>query len=231
MVSKIGTAPAACHHVEVYPKACDKSALRLWVSGAGAGAGGASRRGAPLPADRDLGRPLPNTSPRGRSGLHIIYRHGSGITSSSTLNPPCLNSKSKKESTPSISTGHVESSGDDRHIPNALGAVGNQSGQWRAATENLGTHKLQGLGGCDLSQMNLDWVAHTEDPIFSDLPRRDRYLLYLVFVRDFKWEQVADALQTSIIDAKRRLASVLEAIRNFATLTADLDYPVIQKAA
>jgi hypothetical protein len=35
----------------------------------------------------------------------------------------------------------------------------------------------------DLSEMTLDWVNHTEDPIFKDLERCDRLFLYMHFVR------------------------------------------------
>lgn len=47
----------------------------------------------------------------------------------------------------------------------------------------------------DLSRMDLDWVAHTEDPLFSGLSRVERLVLYLVFVREFSWEKLGDALQ------------------------------------
>ena len=42
--------------------------------------------------------------------------------------------------------------------------------------------------------MNLAWVRHTEDPLFADLERGDRLVLYLVFVREYTWEKLADAL-------------------------------------
>jgi len=36
----------------------------------------------------------------------------------------------------------------------------------------------------DLSHMNLEWVNHTQDALFSVYSRDERYLLYLVFVRE-----------------------------------------------
>jgi hypothetical protein len=33
----------------------------------------------------------------------------------------------------------------------------------------------------DLSQMNLEWVQHTDDPLFSDLSRGDRLILLFCF--------------------------------------------------
>ena len=56
----------------------------------------------------------------------------------------------------------------------------------------------------DLTQMDMDWVAHTEDAIFSDLSREDRYLLYLVFVRDFKWKQVGQECRSPAKSARTR---------------------------
>ena len=62
-------------------------------------------------------------------------------------------------------------SGDDGRATNAMGAVGNAGGKWWTAAEVPGTHKVQFSGPVgDLSHMNLEWVANTADPIFSDPP-------------------------------------------------------------
>jgi hypothetical protein len=57
-----------------------------------------------------LGR-RPSASSANQSGLQIVFRRGSGITSSSGSPVPCDNSKVKREYTPSIAAG---SSGLDR---------------------------------------------------------------------------------------------------------------------
>src|SRR5580692_13102463 len=43
----------------------------------------------------------------------------------------------------------------------------------------------------DLSDMTLEWVNHTEDPIFKDLSREDRLFLYMHFVRDMDLAVIA----------------------------------------
>jgi len=92
---------------------------------------------------------------------------------------------------------HVQDRGDDGVCVNPLSAPVDKSGKWWTSQENTAGEQSARLGGCDLSEMNLDWVAHTEDPIFADLSREDRLLLYLVFARNYKWAQIADALQIS----------------------------------
>ena len=131
---------------------------------------------------------------------------------------------------------HVEDRGDDGHSANPLGSPVDRDGKWWASQGNASGAAKSGFGGCDLSQMTLEWVAHTEDPISSDLSRQDRYLLYLVFVRNYKWAQIADALQLSMpgmtpkeleaaaTAARRQMAAVLDTVRTFVTLTADADY-------
>ncbi len=64
----------------------------------------------------------------------------------------------------------------------------------------------------DLSNMDLDWVAHTEDPLFSGLSRTERLVLYLVFVREFSWEKLGDALQG--ISKRTRTGQFMPAARS-----------------
>jgi len=72
--------------------------------------------------------------------------------------------------------------GEDDHLDggalDARGALVERPGRWWASD----------LKGCrndvDLSQMDLAWVRHTEDPLFADFSCMDRLLLYLVFVRE-----------------------------------------------
>ena len=68
----------------------------------------------------------------------------------------------------------------------ACGALVERAGTWWR--DRLGPEQSD----LDLSRMDLDWVAHTEDPLFGGLSRTERLVLYLVFVRDFSWEKLGD---------------------------------------
>ena len=67
--------------------------------------------------------------------------------------------------------------------------------------------------------MTLDWVWDTKDSLFRNLSRPERLLLYLVFVREMKWEQVAATLQISVSGARKKLNAILSRIRSWAALT------------
>ena len=93
-----------------------------------------------------------------------------------------------KEGVYSIDFGRDDDDGGlDGDMFDARGSLVECSGAW---WDEVTDSERQDL---DLSQMNLAWVAHTEDPLFADFSRADRMLLYLVFTREFSWEKVADA--------------------------------------
>jgi hypothetical protein len=46
----------------------------------------------------------------------------------------------------------------------------------------------------DVSTMNIDWVCGTEDPLFRDLSKNQRYLLYLTYARDMDIIGVASSI-------------------------------------
>jgi hypothetical protein len=97
-----------------------------------------------------------------------------------------------KEGTYSIDFGGGENDGGiENDVLEARGTIVDHDGAWWEDNSGCDRPKL------DLSQMNLEWVQHTDDPLFSDLSRGDRLILYFVFAREYTWEKLGDALQTS----------------------------------
>ncbi len=76
---------------------------------------------------------------------------------------------------------HIEDRSADGLDATLLGSPVDHDGKWWTSQRITAGAEKPRLGGCDLSQMTLDWVAETEDPIFIDLSRQDRYLLYMYF--------------------------------------------------
>jgi hypothetical protein len=102
-----------------------------------------------------------------------------------------------KEGVYSLSyTRDVEDGRGDCELLDACGAVVDRDAQDQPSSLTDGQPRV------DLSRMTLSWVNHTTDPLFADYTREERYILYLIFVRDFKWEQVANTLQVSPNKAK-----------------------------
>src|SRR5271157_691938 len=64
----------------------------------------------------------------------------------------------------------------------ARGTLVDDGGQWWEGSDKQPKRNL------DLSRMNLEWVQGTDDPLFADLSRTERLVLYLVFVREYTWE-------------------------------------------
>jgi hypothetical protein len=62
----------------------------------------------------------------------------------------------------------------------------------------------------DLHQMNLEWVASTDDKLFRKLSRRERLLLYLVYVEEKTWKQIGKTLDCDVATVHRRLEEVLK---------------------
>ena len=89
----------------------------------------------------------------------------------------------------------------------ARGTIVDGDGAWWEDNSGSDRPKL------DLSQMNLEWVQHTDDPLFSDLSRGDRLILYFVFAREYTWEKLGDALQTSAGTPTNRRICVMPAVR------------------
>ena len=123
-----------------------------------------------------------------------------------------------KEGVYSIDFGRdADDGGMDGDVLEARGALVDRDGQW---WENGGSQDKPGI---DLSQMNLEWVQHTEDALFADLPRIDRLLLYLVFVREYTWEKLGDALQISPMKARTRCMKIVASLQKAAGMQPSSD--------
>lgn len=70
-------------------------------------------------------------------------------------------------------------------VPSSEGQIMSRSGYAWLADTGLVDADL------DLGQMNLEWVQKTGDPLFSELSRQERLLLYLIYARDMTWKDVA----------------------------------------
>jgi DNA-directed RNA polymerase specialized sigma24 family protein len=66
----------------------------------------------------------------------------------------------------------------------------------------------------DISRMTIEWVHSTEDPLFKDLSRNDRFILHLKYGRDMEISEIADSTGMESRQVKQRLRLVLESIRN-----------------
>ena len=82
------------------------------------------------------------------------------------------------------------------------------------AKQNLPDSLSAGAPALDLSKMTLAWVNQTSDPLFAECTQEERYILYLLFARDFKWEQIASTLQCSSLRAKSVFNRVMVRLRS-----------------
>jgi hypothetical protein len=82
----------------------------------------------------------------------------------------------------------------DQGIPCATGSgVANpRSGKEYAFDTDLLKSEL------DLGRMNLRWVASNSDPLFEGLSRYERHILYLYFVQERSWKQIAKACRKGV---------------------------------
>jgi DNA-directed RNA polymerase specialized sigma24 family protein len=66
----------------------------------------------------------------------------------------------------------------------------------------------------DISSMTIKWVHETQDTLFKDLSRNDRFLLHLKYGRDMETSEIAQSTGMEPRQVKQRLNLVLESIRN-----------------
>ena len=76
----------------------------------------------------------------------------------------------------------------DPGIPHAQGSFTDSDGQNWAADTNLMTLPM------DISVMDDDWVNHTDDKLFRNMEKSERYILYAIYVKEFSVKQIATAL-------------------------------------
>jgi hypothetical protein len=95
----------------------------------------------------------------------------------------------------------------DSAIQNIDGNYTDRNGVTRSADVSLMKHVT------DVSIMNDAWVMGTEDNLFSDLKKSDRWLLKMLYVDELSWKEMAEALGCTVNAAKNRYRNVLETIR------------------
>ena len=91
----------------------------------------------------------------------------------------------------------------DRGTPHAEGNITDSHGSTWAADITLMTMSL------DISTMSLEWVQETKDKLFRKLTVQERYLLYLIFVKEMKWVEIAAILDLDITTAKKMFEQVM----------------------
>jgi hypothetical protein len=91
----------------------------------------------------------------------------------------------------------------DLGIPHAEGALVDYDGNTWAADLTLVNLSM------DISVMDLDWVKETNDKLFRKLTRDERYILYLHFVKEYKWVEVAAAMDCDTQTVKKKFDEVM----------------------
>ncbi len=50
----------------------------------------------------------------------------------------------------------------------------------------------------DLSEITPEWIQGTTDKLFSKMTIRERQLIYLYYVQEYSWKQIAETLKLPI---------------------------------
>jgi len=80
-----------------------------------------------------------------------------------------------------------------------------------------------------LSEMSLKWVDDCSDPLFKELERYDRYLLYLRFKAEMTYDEIADALNRSPRTVSEQIKKVIHRLRVMADKDGAIDDPASLK--
>lgn len=88
-------------------------------------------------------------------------------------------------------------------IPHAEGNLVDNSGNAWAVDKTLMTKSL------DLSHMTKAWIQHTDDKMFSNMTKRERKLLYLYYVQELPWKQIAISLNMAINQVQKLHSDIL----------------------
>ncbi len=70
----------------------------------------------------------------------------------------------------------------------------------------------------DVSEMNLAWVESTNNPVFADLSREDRLILYMVHVQELPFKDIARTFDVSLTTIKTRYQGLLSTLRETVSL-------------
>lgn len=77
-----------------------------------------------------------------------------------------------------------------------------------------------------LSEMTLEWVDNCKDPLFKELKRYDRYLLYLRFKAEMTYDEIAEALNRSPRTVSEQIKKVIHKLRVMANEDGAINDPV-----
>lgn len=80
-----------------------------------------------------------------------------------------------------------------------------------------------------LSEMTLEWVDDCKDPLFKELKRYDRYLLYLRFKAEMTYDEIAEALSRSPRTVSEQIKKVIHKLRIMANEDGAVDDPASLK--
>lgn len=92
-------------------------------------------------------------------------------------------------------------------IPHIDGNMQSASGTRLMADLKLMSKQL------DVSDMTLEWVKETSDKLFSGLEVRQRYILYLLFMKGLKWPDISALLDTDVPGIRKEYVSILNYLR------------------
>jgi DNA-directed RNA polymerase specialized sigma subunit len=107
--------------------------------------------------------------------------------------------------------GKVSSHEDFAHssdaLPYADGNFVDQHGTAWAADTSLMEAQL------DISEMTDAWVRQTKDKLFRNLTATERWLLQMIFRKEFNWVQISAMLQCSTQTARQQYNDVMKYLR------------------
>lgn len=95
----------------------------------------------------------------------------------------------------------------DPGIPHADGAFTDSDGTSWAADVSLLNHIL------DISRMTIDWVNKTNDKLFRNMTKRERYILYLLFVKECKWAEIGTILKSDPQSIRKHYDEIIVYLR------------------
>ena len=113
-----------------------------------------------------------------------------------------------------------------------------QKGQQGFAEQNINPIELAVCGDRDdsmedieasfyqgLSEMTLDWVDNCKDPLFKELSRYSRYLLYLRYKVEMTYDEIAGALNRSPRTVSEQIKRVVHRLRLMADRDGAIENP------
>ena len=93
-------------------------------------------------------------------------------------------------------------------VPHADGDLTDSGGHSWAADMSMVTKCL------DLSAITPAWVEGTTDPLFANMTYRERHLIYLYYVQEMPWKQIAETMKLSIPQVQRIHNEILQFLKS-----------------